>query len=175
MSRYQARFAQILAQKISADLRNALAPPSEITASAEQPILPHALLKKCNRNYIIKVVYQINRTYKETCYDACAVMIRRLVETLIIETYEHHKIADRIQENGEFYPLDKLIGAFLTEPTWNLTRNSKQGLKAIRDLKTQGDLSAHSRRYNAHREDIDRLRDSVRIVTQELLSLAGLS
>ena len=39
--------------------------------------------------------------------------------------------------------------------------------------KTVGDLSAHSRRYNAHKSDIDNIPD-LRVVVQELLYLAGL-
>jgi hypothetical protein len=41
-------------------------------------------------------------------------------------------------------------------------------------LKDVGDKSAHSRRYNAHRGDIDPLLRDVRLVVQELLYLASL-
>jgi hypothetical protein len=41
-------------------------------------------------------------------------------------------------------------------------------------MKNVGDLSAHNRRYNAHREDIDKLIPDLRVVVQELLTLAGL-
>jgi hypothetical protein len=59
----------------------------------------------------------------------------------------------------------------LSETTWNLTRNTK---KALPKLKNIGDLSAHSRRYNAVPQDINLVRDSIRIITQELISLAKL-
>ena len=56
-------------------------------------------------------------------------------------------------------------------PHWNLGRNTK---KSIRKLKQLGDQSAHNRRYNAHREDIDKLQQDFRDVCQELLYLSKL-
>ena len=40
------------------------------------------------RGYIEKVVLQINASFDASLYDCCAVMCRRLLETLIIECYE---------------------------------------------------------------------------------------
>src|SRR5437763_40075 len=75
-------------------------------------------------------------------------MIRRLVETLIIETFEAHGIADRIKNpGGDFFHLADLVNITLAETSWNLGRNTKQ---ALRDLKDVGDKSAHSRRFIAH-------------------------
>lgn len=58
----------------------------------------------------------------------------------------------------------------LKETSWNLSRNAKQ---ALPKLKNVGDLSAHSRRYNAQRADIDKVISDLRIVVQELIYLAG--
>jgi len=41
-------------------------------------------------------------------------------------------------------------------------------------MKDVGDKSAHSRRYIAHRQDIDKLKDDLRTVVQELVYLSGL-
>ena len=102
----------------------------------------------------------------------CAVMIRRLVETLLIETFEHHKIENKIKNTqGDFLVLDEIIDKALSEPSWNLTRNSK---RALPRLKKVGDLSAHSRRYNAHYKDIEAIIDDVRVVVQEFVYLASL-
>jgi hypothetical protein len=174
MTKEVARLALVAAKNIADDARGILRPPSAITPSPDQPVLPFALFKKCNRSYIERVVHQINRTYSDTSYDACAVMIRRLVETLIIEVFEHDQIDSKIKDaNGDFKHLKELIESTLAEASrWNLTRNCKSGL---RNLKTVGDLSAHSRRYNSHREDIDKLMPELRVVVQELLSLAGMN
>ena len=145
--------------------------PAEITAPIDQPVLPHSLFKG-TRGYIEKVVYQINRSYSSTCFDSCAVMIRRLIEILIIEAFEHHGCSKKIQNaNGDYFFLERLISATLSERKWNLGRNTKS---ALQKLKKIGDLSAHSRRYNAHRQYIDDIIIDLRIASEELLYIAGL-
>lgn len=57
------------------------------------------------------------------------------------------------------------------ETTWNLGRNTK---RALPKLKSIGDQSAHSRRYVAHREDLEPLIADFRVVCQELLFLSKL-
>ncbi len=129
---------------------------------------------KNTRGYLEKVVYQINSSYDNSCYDASAVMIRRLIEILIIEIYECNHIEYKIKNTaGDFLFLDDLIDFFLSESTWNLSlsRNTKKGLK---QLKALGDLSAHSRRYNANRHDLDKVINDLRVTAEELLYLAGL-
>jgi hypothetical protein len=136
-----------------------------------EQVLPHSLFRN-TRDYIERIVFQINGTYEHGWFDACAVMIRRLVETLIIETFEAQGAAQKIKNlNGDFLHLADLVNATLAEGSWNLSRNTKQALK---DLKDVGDKSAHSRRFVAHRWDIDSLRSGLRVATQELIALAGL-
>ncbi len=106
-------------------------------------------------------------------YDACAVMIRRLLETLIIECYEVHKIADDILDaSGDFVRLDKLIDCFLSQKEWNIGRDTKKQLKKLPSIKGVGDRSAHNRRYIASKDDIDRIADDTRLAIQELVSIA---
>lgn len=146
--------------------------PAEEGVQARGELVINRSLTKGTRGYIEKVANQINGAYENGLYDACAVMIRRFVETLIIEAFENHKIASKIQDpNGDFFHLSRLIPLMLSETAWNLSRNVKQSLPRLKDL---GDMSAHSRRYNAHRGDIDKIIRDLRIVTQELLSLANL-
>lgn len=134
-------------------------------------VLPHSLFEN-TRGYIQKIVYQINRTYEQTCYDACAVMIRRLVEVLIIEAFEKYGMVAKIKNaDGDFVYLQDLIFATLAESTWSLGRTAKSGLSR---LKTIGDQSAHSRRYNAQRAYIDDVVVDLRTVSEEFLYLAGL-
>lgn len=99
-------------------------------------------------------------------------MIRRLLETLIIEAFEHHKYTASIKNSsGDFLYLRDLIDRCLQHSSWNLSRNCKHAMPKLKDI---GDKSAHSRRYNAHREDIDPLLADIRLVVQELVYLAGL-
>jgi hypothetical protein len=134
-------------------------------------IIPHAMVAG-TRGYIERVTFQINGTYAEGWYDACAVMMRRLLETLIIECFEGHSQTSKIKDLcGDFFMFRDLITATLAEPSWNLGRNSR---RALPDLKDLGDKSAHSRRFNAHREDVDKVSGPFRAVCQELLYLARL-
>lgn len=161
-----------IAKNIQRELSEVCLPPEEGSSSPTQRVLAKSIVNR-SRGYIEKVANQINGTYENGWYDASAVMIRRLLETLIIEAFEHYGISDKIKDpqTGDFYFLKDLIDKAITEPSWNLGRTAR---KALPKLKNIGDQSAHSRRYNAHRCDIDNNIANLREVVQELLYLANL-
>lgn len=145
--------------------------PDEGIPAYSQQVIPKSLGTN-TRGYIEKILNQINGCYEKGWFDACAVMIRRLVETLIIECFEAHNLANRIKNtNGEFLFLSDLIDKLLVESSWNLGRNTRLSLPKIKSI---GDKSAHSRRFTARRWDIDRAVDDIRVVAEELLYLARL-
>jgi hypothetical protein len=159
------------AKGIQTEIRSQLGPPQDGFRSTTESVLP-ASIARDTRGYIEKVVNQANGAYQMGWYDACAVMVRRLLETLIIEAFEKHGISSKIKgPNGDFFYLRDLINACLQEPAWNLSRGTKAGMPRLKDI---GDKSAHSRRFNAHRGDLDPLLGDVRVVCQELIYLAGL-
>lgn len=140
-------------------------------AKATDSVLPHELFAK-TRGYIEKVVHQINASYDAGLYDCCAVMCRRLLETLIIETYETAKSEGRIKnKDGNFFMFSDLLRVLLNDSNFNVSRNAQNGLK---NFKALGDQSAHNRRFNARTDDIDRVRDGMRVAAEELLHLAKL-
>jgi hypothetical protein len=142
-------------------------PPAYHTAG----VLPEEVFKD-TRGYLERVVQQANASFAYGLFDCCAVMCRRLVETLIIEVYEHLGRSDEIRDaDGVVLPLSELIGTIGPDKTIGLSRNAKRGLT---DFKRLGDLSAHNRRYNARKSDIENVRDGLRVVTEEMLHLAGL-
>jgi len=146
-------------------------PPAEGSTSPEEPVIYFSLVRN-TRGYIERIVHEINGSYTHGWYDASAVMIRRLVETLIIEVYEKHGIESKIKNTkGDFFYLKDLINALIVEKSWNLSKNSKSALPRLKDV---GDMSAHSRRFIAQRQDIDRLMSDLRIIVQELVTLAQL-
>ncbi|GAI02150.1 unnamed protein product, partial [marine sediment metagenome] len=74
---------------------------------------------------------------------------------MIIEVFESHKIESKIKNpNGDYLYLGDLITKILNEQSWNLGRNARKALPRLKDI---GDQSAHSRRFVAHREDIDKV------------------
>ncbi len=146
-------------------------PPEEGAPSSEDHIVYFALVRG-TRPYLERIVHQINGSYEHGWYDASAVMVRRLVETLIIETFERNNLAMKIKDaNGDFFLLGELITRLSAEPSFNLSRPVK---KALPELKEVGDKSAHSRYFTAHRKDIEKLAPHLRVVVQELISLARL-
>lgn len=168
---YEASNIKNLVSAIQSDCEDVLLPPEVGLNAWGQSVVPLVLFKE-TRGYIERVAYQVNGCYINGWYDACAVMVRRLLETLIVEAFEFHKISDKIKDGqGDFFFLSDLIRCTLDEQSWNLTRNTKNALPKLKDI---GDKSAHSRRYNAIRGDLDRLLSEIRGVVQELLYLSGL-
>lgn len=165
------RSALELAKRLKSEAPKSFVPPSEGIRPANEFILPHAIVRG-TRGYIERVVFQINGCYEKGWFDGCAVMMRRLIETLIIECFEKYGIANTIKntKTGEFLALGDLVDRVIREPSWNLGRNTKQALPRLKNI---GDQSAHSRRYNAHREDIDKVSHDFRVVCQELVYLAA--
>jgi hypothetical protein len=138
---------------------------------ATEQVLPMAVVQN-TRGYVEKIVLQANGCYEHEWYDACAVMIRRLIETLIIELYEAKGKAADIQDNdGNFFMLSVLVDKVLAEKSWNLGRESKTTLPFVKSL---GDRSAHNRYYLAKKGDIDKVLSGLRVVSDNLLHLSGL-
>ncbi len=153
------------------ELRDSSPPPEHTAPSYEQPVIFLSLVVG-TRGYLESLVHQINGSYEHGWYDACAVMIRRLTETLIIEAFEANNLAAKIKNSaGDFLYLGDLINATISEPSWNLSRNARTSLKALKDI---GDKSAHSRRFIAQRRDIDTAIKDLRVVVQEIIYLAKL-
>ncbi|MEP0873193.1 hypothetical protein NDA01_25865 [Trichocoleus desertorum AS-A10] len=124
------------------------------------------------RPYIKDITLQVNDCYEAGCYDACLVMLRKLIESLIIECFEKNSLAEEIRDgNGHYYHLRNLIPRFTSKnkTTWNLSRNLEQSLPTLKDV---GDLSAHSRYYRAKQNDVDRFQNNIRYAIQELVDIA---
>ena len=171
MNSTKAREALLLAKSLQYAAPVSFVPPSAGTRPNSQGVIPHALVSG-TRGYIERVVFQINGCYEKGWFDGCVVMMRRLLETLIIECFEASSIAVQIKNShGDFLMLGDLVDKLLSETSWNLGRDTR---KALPKLKSIGDRSAHSRRFNAHREDIESLITDFRIICQELLYLAKL-
>jgi len=146
---------------------------NEVSLSREEEgLFPLSLMAKTRRGYLITVCRQMNGCFSSGWYDAAAVMMRRLLETSIIEAFEAHHLDGQIKNaQGDFFQLSDLVGAALSETTWNLSRNTKKALPNLRDV---GHISAHSRRYTAQKPDILKISQDCRIAIEEFLHLAGL-
>lgn len=160
-----------LSKDILTDIGKYVDPPQDGFQSETNQVVPTSIVRN-TRGYIEKVANQVNGCYEKGWFDSSAVMIRRLLETLIIECFEKYQIANKIQNTqGDFYYLKDLINIMLAETVWNLGRNTKKALPKLKDI---GDKSAHSRRFTAQLNDIKDLIPEIRLVVQELIYLSQL-
>ncbi len=130
------------------------------TVPASEPVLSAAVLRGAPQ-YIHKILLQANGCFLEGWFDASAVMLRKLVESLIIELYERAKRAEEIKRDGEYLMLSGLVGKMLSQTHWSLGREVKQGLP---ELKILGDRSAHTRHYLATKADIVDIKSALRVI-----------
>lgn len=122
------------------------------------------------RGYLEQLAHQINGTYDLGFFDACAVLCRRLMESLVIEVYVHLGRHHDIQQNGVFVPLDRLLTQLKNDRTIVLGRTIP---KTMDDVKRLGDAAAHDRTYITPQVDIDDLKARYRKMIAELLRLSG--
>lgn len=98
-----------LVKKLKSDAPRSFVPPSEGTKASNEFILPAAMVRN-TRGYIEKTTNQINGCYEKGWFDGCAVMMRKLMETLIIECFEKYGIDSKIKnDKGDFFYLRDLI------------------------------------------------------------------
>jgi len=146
-----------------------------------QPAIDHAEgylpepIWKNTRGYIEEVCRELNGAFHHGYYNAAAVMLRRLLETLIIEAYEHLNRETEIKNSGGNYlMLSDLAERVCGENGHrgiNLGRDSK---KALKDARNVGNWSAHARRFLAHAGDLTKFQVGLRLLVQELVQIADL-
>lgn len=134
-------------------------------------LIPRDIFVEAGRGYLTKVVDQVNGCYDDGHYDGCAVMGRRLMETLLIEAYVQAGRALFVKDSqGSFLTLEGLIGKVISDSHLPLSRDTKRLLPEIKRL---GDQSAHNPRFNARRVEIDALKHGLRVAAEELLNLCN--
>lgn len=117
------------------------------------------ILEFIERNYLDRLIRQVNCSYASNCYDAAAVLMRRLFEVLLVLSYQHFGIDDRIKDSsgkgyvmlegivkdaifGEAATKDQVNGVFSREKLWFKTK--KEDNRTKRKLLNQGISFAES-------------------------------
>ena len=117
--------------------------------------------------YLKAIAKEMIHCYDVGQYNATLVLMRKLVETLIIECFERYGTDSEIKDsNGVFFFLSDLIPKYLASSKWNASRNINTSLTAV---KKYGDLSAHNRRFLAKKGDIDGFKFELRQALQEII------
>ena len=165
----KAKVGYILSKKMNDAIANDI---GEIKVKAPSDNLFPIDIFDNTRDYVKKTARQAILCYDYGLYDGCLVMIRRLIETLIIELFEHRELQERIlDKNNNYLFCGDLIDNLLNEKKlWTIGRNAAQELPKIKKL---GDLSAHNRRFNAKKSDIDSIKIGLRFVQEELVHLVN--
>lgn len=121
------------------------------------------------RPYILAIARQVNAAYQFECFDACAVMMRRLVEVLIIDAYETKGEREKILDaDGNYLMMKGLSRAIQSGTPFKLSRNAPKTLERIKEI---GDNAAHSRTYITKRIDIEHFAPTFRRLVSELSHL----
>ncbi len=124
-----------------------------------------------SRVYLEQLVKQINGCYDKGFYDGCAVLVRRLVESLIIEVYAHKKMLSAVKSGNDFVGLERLITVIASDASIPCSRSFRENSVKIKDL---GDTAAHDRFYVTQKNDIDENKQHIQKVANELLQLSGI-
>jgi hypothetical protein len=127
------------------------------------------------RDYIESVCKQLNGCFRAAYYDAASVMLRRLMETLVIEAYEHLARQDEIKDgDGNYFMLKHLVERANGKPPHRGLDLGRDAKKNLEDVKALGDRSAHNRRFVARAPDLVNIQTGVRTAVQELIQIAEL-
>lgn len=137
----------------------------------QNTVIDESLLRE-DRSFILSLMRQINASYENNLFDGCAVLMRRLLEILLVLSYEELKIENSIQDgSGHYKQLNNIIDDAITNKTLKLSRNTKDCIEKFRKL---GNFSAHKIYYNAKRSYIEPLILDYGAMIEELLYKASL-
>lgn len=142
-------------------------PPIQFQESDSTQVLEPEVFKQ-GFGYLIPVVDQINKTYKYSCYDACAALLRRLVETLLIELYEANHIEEKIKREGEFVSLRKLLNVARDESCLKLNHDMKRILPEIAIL---GNSATHNRISVVRRRHLEDRILPIQLLVEHLIKI----
>lgn len=138
---------------------------------AHDSVVPAALLQE-KRAFISALINQINASYENNIFDGCAVLMRRLLEIMLILSYESLSIEAAIQDGaGQYKMLNNIIDDAVQNKTLKLSRNTKESLDVFRKL---GNFSAHKIYYNATRKSIESVILDYKAAIEELMYKAKL-
>lgn len=142
-----------------------------ITIQSNNELIEEA--KFCHkRPYLDRLIQQINATYGSNCYDACAVLMRRLFEVLLILSYQNKGIeADISNTDGSHKMLESIVKDAIQNKTLGVPSRISKKFDSFRDV---GNYSAHSITYTAGKLDIDRIAQDYRVMLEDLYNRAGI-
>ncbi len=124
------------------------------------------------RPFLTILIKQINLCYGHNCYDACAVLMRRLFEVILVLTYQNIGAeADITKSDGTHKMLEAIVKDAVQNPKIGIPSRISKNFNDFREV---GNNSAHSITYTAGRLDIDNIIRDYRVMLEDLYNRAGL-
>ena len=124
------------------------------------------------RPFLTRLIQQINFTYGNNCFDACAVLMRRLFEVLLVLAYQNKGIeADITKPDGSHKMLEGIVKDAVQNKALGVPARISKNFDAFREV---GNNSAHSITYTAGKLDIDNIAREYRVMMEDLYNRAGL-
>lgn len=140
-----------------------------ITVNQSGSILPTELFNSLPLN-VQSLCKQINSSYENNLFDCTAVIMRRLLESLLILSYQKAGIENDIMNGNYHVTLDKIIRNAEQNAALALSSNTKKDMSLFKDL---GNYSAHKIWYNCTQGDIKPHILKYRAIIEELMYKAG--
>lgn len=124
------------------------------------------------RSYLDRLIKQINFTYGHNCYDACAILLRRLFEVLLVLTYQNKGLEACITKaDGSHKMLEGIVKDAVQNVQLGIPARISKNFDAFREV---GNNSAHSITYTAGKLDIDNISRDYRVMLEDLYNRSGL-
>lgn len=124
------------------------------------------------RGYLDRLIKQINHTYKNNCYDACAVLLRRVFEIVLVLSFQKNGIESEIMKpDGTHMMLDGITKKAIGNSVLRIPKRIADNFNAFREV---GNSSAHNITYIAGKKDIDDISRAYRVMLEELYNKAEL-
>lgn len=162
-------FIPAIAQKLDKEIGTAWGDTETIVSNSE--LIEEA--KFCGKKpFTDRLIKQINFTYGNNCYDACAVLMRRLFEVLLVLSYQNLGIeADITNPQGYHFMLEGIVKNAVQNKKLNVPARISKNFDSFREV---GNNSAHSITYTAGKKDIDDIKISYRVMMEDLFNRAGI-
>lgn len=141
-----------------------------ITVNQNGSILPTELFNTLPGN-IQSLCKQINSSYENNLFDCTAVIMRRLLEGLLVLSYQKARIEEEIMNGNCHVTLDKIIKNAEQNTILALSSNTKKDMALFKDF---GNYSAHKIWYNCTQGDIKPHILKYRAIIEELMYKSGL-
>lgn len=124
------------------------------------------------RGYLTKLIQQANYTYGSNCYDACAILLRRIFEIVLVLCFQNYGIENEISNSdGSHFMLEKITKKAIGNKTLNISKRITDNFELFREV---GNNSAHSITYTACKKDIDDIKLAYRVMLEDLYNKAGI-